>query len=79
VSDAASGSTGGASASAPHRALPIDRALRHAIDIADALHKAHRRGIVHRDLKPGNVMLTSCSTSAWPSCAIMPRRCPARR
>jgi Tol biopolymer transport system component len=38
--------------------LPLDQALRHAADIADALDKAHRHGIVHRDLKPGNVMLT---------------------
>jgi serine/threonine protein kinase/WD40 repeat protein len=40
-------------------ALPIDDVLRYAIEIADALDKAHRKAIVHRDLKPGNVMLTS--------------------
>ena len=39
-------------------ALPVDEALRYAIEIASALDKAHRRGIVHRDLKPGNIMLT---------------------
>jgi len=39
-------------------ALPVDVALRHGIEIADALDKAHRAGIVHRDLKPGNIMLT---------------------
>jgi Tol biopolymer transport system component len=37
--------------------LPVDDALTRAIEIADALDKAHGQGIVHRDLKPGNVML----------------------
>ena len=38
-------------------ALPLDQALTIAIEIADALDKAHRQGIVHRDIKPSNVML----------------------
>jgi eukaryotic-like serine/threonine-protein kinase len=43
-------------------ALPMEQVLPYAIEISDALDKAHRKGITHRDLKPGNIMLTKSGT-----------------
>jgi len=38
--------------------LPTKILLRHGIEIAEALEKAHRNSIIHRDLKPANIMMT---------------------
>ena len=42
--------------------LPLEQVLQYAIEIADALDKAHRKRVTHRDLKPGNIMLTKSGT-----------------
>jgi serine/threonine protein kinase len=43
----------------PRGGMPIDRLLKFAIPLVDALSAAHQRGIIHRDLKPSNVMVTA--------------------
>jgi len=43
----------------PRAGLPIERILKIAIALGDAVSAAHSRGIVHRDLKPSNVMVTA--------------------
>jgi Tol biopolymer transport system component/predicted Ser/Thr protein kinase len=37
--------------------LPVEEAVRIAVQIAQALEVAHDKGIIHRDLKPGNVVV----------------------
>lgn len=49
--------------------LPLEQAFPMAIQICDALDKAHRAGIVHRDLKPGNVFLVRGASASAPPVA----------
>jgi tetratricopeptide (TPR) repeat protein len=45
-----------------HR-LPLEQAVRIAVETCRGLDYAHSRGIIHRDLKPGNVWLTADGTA----------------
>lgn len=39
------------------RKLPVERAVKIALGICDALEYIHSQGVVHRDLKPENIMI----------------------
>jgi len=46
----------------PMPGLPIPRVVEIALEVADALTRAHHLGIIHRDLKPSNVLLAEDGT-----------------
>jgi eukaryotic-like serine/threonine-protein kinase len=39
-------------------AMPVEEAVKVAIEVSEALLHAHAQGIVHRDIKPANVLLS---------------------
>ncbi|MBI4202963.1 MAG: protein kinase, partial [Chloroflexi bacterium] len=57
------GDVEGAIGKAPEHKLPLERALKIAIETCRGLEFAHGKEVVHRDLKPGNVWLTADETA----------------
>jgi serine/threonine protein kinase/tetratricopeptide (TPR) repeat protein len=47
---------------ATNERLPNERVIQIALEVADALTRAHHLGIIHRDLKPANVLLAEDGT-----------------
>ena len=46
------------------RTLPIERAVRVATEVLDALDHAHEHGLAHRDIKPDNIVLSAADGGA---------------
>jgi serine/threonine protein kinase/serine phosphatase RsbU (regulator of sigma subunit) len=46
-----------------HGPMDIDRTIKLAIEMSDALAAAHTKGVVHRDIKPANVIVSEAGIS----------------
>lgn len=42
--------------------LPVEKAVRYAIQVSEALHAANRMGLLHGDLRPHNIVVTRDDT-----------------
>ena len=63
---------------ARERTLPVDEAVRIAVDVASALDFAHGHDVVHRDIKPENILLAAPVPSVADDATAADRRHAAR-
>jgi serine/threonine protein kinase len=60
-------------------AMPVERLLKIAVQLADGLVAAHERRIVHRDLKPENIIVSPDDTAKILDFGIAKTKPPAQR
>jgi eukaryotic-like serine/threonine-protein kinase len=45
--------------------MTLEEKVTVVVQVAQALHQAHRFGLVHRDVKPGNILVERAEDGAW--------------
>jgi serine/threonine protein kinase len=59
--------------------MELNRFLRFAVGLADALGKLHQHGLIHKDIKPANILVDSASGAVWLTGFGMASRLPRER